>query len=348
MRRSVALPVVVVLFLSLAFLPPLAEGAAQVGPAPTIQVIVTDQSGLSIDGALVEVIAASNLTLISAGRTVNGSFTTQTLLINSNYTVVVSTPAQTESQTVAVGTTNVVLQFTIMRALPTESLVVTKVTQSLNRTAAGWDAIEKITVNNTGGTPIAYSNLALTSTGPLVVLGAGSQFSLGPLPSGSGTTIEVVFGVQSSATADIYPVSYVLSFTDTYGRTASTAGTFGVDLSGIASGPDVVLSSITISSNTVAPGDNVVLTIGLLNSGDQQALGVDLHLGSSGTTFSSSESYVGVLSPTGTASRSFGLSIPKDLVPGVYQVSVTVSYSSGAGKVFNFSQPYSFRVYPRG
>lgn len=348
MRHSVAIPVILAILLSLSLVSPEVQGAAQVGPAPTIQVIVTDQAGLSVNGATVEVIAASNLTLVSAGRTVNGSFTTQTLLIDSNYTVIVSTPAQTESQTVALGSTNIVVQFTIMRALPVEALLVTRVTQTLNRTGAGWDAVADISVNNTGATPITFSSLALTSTGPLTVLGAGSDFSLGPVPPGGGTVVRVVFGVQDNTAADIYPVGYVLTFTDVYSRTASSAGSFGLDLNGIATGPDVVISSLTVSSDNLAPGENVVLTVGLLNSGDQPAAGVSVSVQSPDVTFSSNQTSAGVLAPSGTASRDFGASIPKALPSGVYTVTVSVTYANGEGKQFTSIQPYTVRIYPRG
>lgn len=348
MRRFVALFVALALFLSLTLVPPLAWGAAQVGPAPTIRVIVTDPTGLSVDGALVEVVAASNLTLVSAGRTVNGSFTTPTLLVNSNYTIIVSTPAQTVSQTIALGTTNIVVEFTILRSLPVESLLVTQVVQSLNRTTGGWDATAVIAVNNTGASPITYSSLALSSTGPLTVLGAGSQFPLGSIPPGGGTVVKVVFGVQSGTAADIYPVSYILSFTDVYGRTASSGGTFGVDLTRTASGPDVVISALTVSTNTLAPGENAVLTVGFLNSGDQQALGVTVGVQSPQLTFSSDQAYAGVLPPSGSASRDFGASIPKALPSGVYTVTVTISYSDSLGKQLTLSQPYTVRIYPRG
>lgn len=349
MRHPVALLVALGLFLGLAFVSAAPGPAyAQSGLPATIQVLVTDQSGLSINGAIVEVVSASSLTLVSAGRTVNGSFTTQTLPSGEDYTVTVSTPAQTATQSVSLGSTNVVLQFTLMRSFPVEDLIVSKVTQSLNRTSVGWDVVADVSVNNTGASPITFSQLDLTTTGPLTVLGAGSIFSLGAIPPGGGTVVRVVFGVQTETAADIYPIAYVLTFTDVYGMTASSPGSFGVDLTGTATGPDVVISAVSVSTNTLSPGNDAGLTVDLLNAGDQNALGVAVDLGGLSGMLSANSSYAGVLTPSGTASRTFGIRVPPNAQVGVYSINITLTYASQAGKQYKLNFPYSLRIYARG
>lgn len=344
MRHLFAVAVALFLILGTAGLPFNQKASAQAS-GPVIRVLVTDQSGLSIDGALVEIAGSSNITLISAGPTVNGSYTSPPLNPGS-YTVIVSTQAQTKSQQVALGPDSLVLQFVLDRAFPVEALIVAHVSQSLNQTSTGTEVDTAITVNNTGEADITVSSLSLTTTGPMTVLGAGSQFSLGGIPAGGSTAIKVAFGIRAGTTADIYPVSYVLTFTDVYGRTASSAGTFGVDLAGLV--PNVVISSITLSTNTLAPGVDGTLSVGLVNAGDQEALGVSVGVKAPSGFLSNNESYAGVIEPSGTASRDFGITVPNNLQPGFYQLTVTVSYSSATGVKFTSNQPYGIRVYPRG
>ncbi|MDG6999439.1 MAG: hypothetical protein JRN15_10030 [Nitrososphaerota archaeon] len=95
----------------------------------SIVVQVSDPQGVNVDGAMIEIYLQTTNSIVSAGRTVNGTFVSAPLQTGLSYNVVASTAVQTQQQTVVLfNGSNYFVQFTLITAYPVSQIVLSNVT----------------------------------------------------------------------------------------------------------------------------------------------------------------------------------------------------------------------------
>jgi len=201
---------------------------AQTTPLPSIVVQVSDPQGINIDGALVEIFLQPINSLVSGGKTVNGTFVSSPLQTGLTYTVVASTSVQTEQQNIVLfNGTNSFVQFTLLRSFPLSQILLSRV--SWQSQVPGSQTLTGLfTFANTGQVDITDASVSFTSPSPIAVIGASSQFSLGAISIGNTRDLTVTFAITPIQDRSVYSIPYSLTYTDIYQRTITQNGTFGL------------------------------------------------------------------------------------------------------------------------
>lgn len=339
------------LFAGVALVLLLVPTSAFASPAPAapataffpITVLVIDTQGLNIDGASVEIINMNTSAIVGQGLTVNGTFKSLPLGNNYTFNVIASTAAQTKQQYVQLTNGSHIVQFTLLRSLPLSQLSLSTV--SFTHSPDWSTATGNFQVRNTGETNVTSSSIAFNASSPLIVLGSGSQFSLGAIVVGAGRNLTVNFAIQPLASQGVYSIPYVITFTDSYGRNFTSTGNFAFTLArlGVVGSSELVISSISYVLQQSPTGYTVSAQFLMTNTGEINVTSASLEFNASfplsvlgsGSLFS-----VGAIGVNSTRSLTVNFAVQPLASPGVYSIPYVLRFTDLGGR--NFTTTGSF------
>ncbi len=296
---------------------------------------MTDPNGININGANVEIFAQLTNSIVSVGKTSNGTFLSSPLEINNNYTVVVSTSFQTEQQSIFLFENGTfLLPFTLIRSAPSSQLLVTSV--NWGSQIPGSNILTgTFTITNTGQVNIATSTLQFTSPSPLSVLGGGSFFNLGSINQNSSYKLSATFAISPIGNQSVYSVPYSLSYTDIYGRTTDQNGSFGLVYNPSPNvGYELVVSSSSYSLEHIDTGYAGVANFALIDVGPLNITSatMDFSASSSVTVVGASSLFnVGALNVGKQANLSVSFTLLSTNNQPDYTLPYAITYTDSSG-----------------
>ena len=311
----------------------------QASTVASIVVQVSDPQGINVDGAMIEIYNQATNSIVSAGKTVNGNFVSAPLQTGLSYSVVASTSVQTQQQTVVLfNGSNYFVQFTLNTAFPVSQILLSNVTWT-NQVPGSQILTGRFTFTNTGQDNVVASSVSFTSPSPLAVIGASSQFNLGTIDTGSSINLTVTFAITPIQNLDVYSIPYSLTFTDSYQRTSTQNGTFGLvyNLAPPTTAYELIVSSSNYTLEHMDSGYAGVATFVLADAGPLNITSAAIKFNSTSSITIVGESNlfnIGALQVGSQYTLTFSFSLATTANQAVYALPYTITYTDTSNVVY--------------
>lgn len=178
---------------------------------------------------------------------------------------------------------------------------------------------------------------------PLIIQSNSSLSFLNVL---EGENLPITISIFSPQTAmgSTMSMSFTIQFSDKHGTNYFETLSIGLIIYGKV---QISVFSSDISALTVSPGGNVVISATLLNTGNANALFMNVSLESNASIFiltTSSKSYLGELEPDSPLPFSLTAIINTSVIPGNYQIDCIVYYFDSLYNVHKIVIPFSISI----
>ena len=351
MNRAILVPLLFVLVVSMIPVSNLQNYGVRSVDAQSSSLIivqVTDQNGLFYNGVLVQIWQQSG-SLLYAGATANGFFSSGDLSANTNYLVIVNSGFQSENQTVFVGSTNTLVKFVLTRP-PSPSLSISAINFIPSVISPGSTFVAQLTLDSSSVSTAYYSSITFNSSNPngISVTGTGSTINIGPVAGNSTENLNVTFVVQAAALSGNYEVPYMLNYQDSVGNHFNSTGYVAVPVAGVPSRPLLMIAAITFNPSIVTPGATFVTSVNITNVGSQTAYGSSIGLSITGQTItligSTGQVNMGTLLSNSSEVVNFQMTSPFSAQAGAVPIDFTLIYNNKLGTVFTSNGTFSIQL----
>jgi hypothetical protein len=204
------------------------------------------------------------------------------------------------------------------------------------RLTGGVENTVNIQLENNGDEGIYYIDATLSSTSPHITVLEGARFTKDNLDPGQDLSFESVIAVSRNIPIGVYSLTASVSYRDSEGQEYMEAFNIGVSVVSleVVNQTAMIMRSYDTSIDTVKPGDEFDLTLGLeslgANAYDVKAsLSLDPMTGVS--IMSPTTVSLGEMEPGRVEDAVFKLLVGGEVMAGQYPAMVTVSYLGSDG-----------------
>jgi hypothetical protein len=204
------------------------------------------------------------------------------------------------------------------------------------RLTGGVENTVNVQLENNGDEGIYYIDATLSSTSPHITVLEGARFTKDNLDPGQDSSFESVIAVSRNIPIGVYSLTASVSYRDSEGQMYLEAFNLGVSVGSlkVVNQTSVIMRRYDTSIDTVKPGDEFDLTLGLeslgANAYDVKAsLSLDPMTGVS--ILSPTTVSLGGMEPGRVEDAVFGLLVGGEVMAGQYPAMVTVSYLGSDG-----------------
>jgi len=306
-----------------------------------IEIHVRDQNSVDYQGVNVQI---WRNVLVDAGNTdYNGLWISQPLDGDGRFYEVRVFNGARLTRDVQIVAADVFLEFNLTRLAPAPQLIVSKVTYSPLKPVPGDRFNATLEVENVGSEEAATSFLSVIALPPKVsLLQAGSTFYLGRIEAGGSQTLTLTMITNHSIIRDSYLLQYNLTYSNEANYEYSSLGSFGLLLSGA---PAIQISNLIVDPPTLNPGTNGVLTVRLVNTGNDAAKDILVHVQHPGI-LTSDIAYSGDIDVGNSISILLGIYVSPRVPVGLSPLNITISYKNSAGNSYLTSNLFVLAVVP--